>query len=259
MAENVTERTTRSAGAAGPTGPAGKEPRELLVLVHRSVDPHLVVYHEPQSALAEQYRTFRTNLIALNPEGAPRALAVTSTIKGEGKSVTVANLALALAELPDTRVLVVDGDLRAPMQAKLFGLPREPGLADLVLDFAPLEKTVARTTIPGLNVLAAGRPVKNPSELLGSSRTSDLVSALKAEYNYILFDTPPSLPFADAAVLGHRLDGILLVVRVDHTARSQATRAVDLLRNAGCNVLGTFLAGARSDDGAVSAYVLPDD
>jgi capsular exopolysaccharide synthesis family protein len=249
MADKVSEKTTR---AAAPD-------REVLVLIHRAVDQHLVMYHEPQSALAEQYRTFRTNLVAMNPGGAPRALAVTSTIKGEGKSLTVANLALALAELPDTRVLIVDADLRAPVQGDLFGLPREQGLADLVLDFAPLEKVIARTTIAGLNVLPAGRPVKNPSELLGSSRVSDLVSALKAEYNYILFDSPPSLPFADAAVLGHRLDGLLFVVRAEKTPRDQAGRALELLRNAGCNVIGSFLTGTRSEDGRAREYVIPED
>jgi len=249
MADKVSEKAAR----------AGAKEREVLVLVHRAVDQHLVLYHEPQSALAEQYRTFRTNLVAMNPGGAPRAIAVTSTLKGEGKSLTVANLALALAELPDTRVLIVDSDLRAPVQAGLFGLPREPGLADVVLDFAPLDKTVARTTVAGLNVLPAGRPVRNPSELLGSSRMSDLVSALKAEFNYILFDSPPALPFADTAVLGHRLDGILFVVRAEKTPRDQAARSLDLLRNAGCNVIGSFLAGVRSEDGRAAEYVIPED
>jgi capsular exopolysaccharide synthesis family protein len=232
---------------------------EMFVLVQRAIDPHLVVFHEPQSAVAEQYRSFRTNLVAMNSGGAPRALAVSSTIKGEGKSVTTANLALALVELPDTRVLVVDADLRAPVQADLFAIPREPGLADLMLDFAPLDKVIARTSVPGLSVLPAGKPVRNPSELLGSSRMGDLVSALKAEYNYILFDSPPSLPFADAAVLGHRLDGILFVVRMEKTPRNQVTRALELLRNAGCNVLGSFLAGSRSDDGRARQYVIPEE
>ena len=249
MADKTSEQAARAAAQG----------RDVLVLVHRAVDQHLVMYHEPQSPLAEQYRTFRTNLVAMNPGGAPRALAVTSTLKGEGKSLTVANLALALAELPDTRVLIVDADLRAPTQAALFGLPREPGLADLVLDFAPIEKTVARTTIAGLNVLPAGRLVKNPSELLGSSRMSDLVSALKAEFNYILFDTPPSLPFADAALLGHRVDGLLFVVRAEKTPRDQAARALELLRNAGANVIGSFLAGMRSEDGRAREYVIPED
>jgi capsular exopolysaccharide synthesis family protein len=247
--------------ASEPAVGKGSDAREdaLFVLVQRSIDPHLVVHHEPQSAVAEQYRSFRTNLVAMNSGGAPRALAVTSTIKGEGKSVTTANLALALAELPDTRVLVVDADLRAPAQADLFAIPREPGLADLMLDFAPLDRVIARTAIPGLSLLPAGKPVRNPSELLGSSRMGDLVSALKAEYNYILFDSPPSLPFVDAAVLGHRLDGILFVVRMEKTPRNQVTRALELLRNAGCNVLGSFLAGSRSDDGRAREYVIPED
>ncbi len=263
MAHPVTEteqarlRTPDDESAAKPANQLDAE--ELLVVVDRSVDPHLVVYHEPQSALAEQYRTFRTNLVAINSGGQPRALALTSAIKGEGKSLTTANLALALSELPDARVLVVDADLRGPVQSQLFGIPREPGLADLMLDFAPLERVITPTSVPGLSLLPAGRAVRNPSELLGSSRMSDLVSALKADYQWILFDTPPSLPFADAATLGTRIDGMLFVVRMEKTPRDQATRALAVLRNAGCNVLGTFLAGSRSEDGRVRAYVLPED
>lgn len=251
MAEKTSESAIRS-------GAHGRED-DLFVLVHRSIDPHLVMYHEPQSPVAEQYRTFRTNLVAMNSGGAPRALAITSTIKGEGKSVTTANLALALAELPDTRVLVVDADLRAPAQSTLLGIPREPGLSDLMQDFAPLDRVIARTSVPGLSLLPAGKAVRNPSELLGSSRMGDLVSALKAEFNYILFDSPPSLPFVDAAVLGHRLDGILFVVRMEKTPRGQVSRALELLRSAGCNVLGSFLAGSRTDDGRAREYVIPED
>jgi len=247
------------AGESAVSRGARSEPDDELVLIHRDVDAHLVMHHEPQSAVAEQYRTFRTNLIAMNSGGAPRALAITSTIKGEGKSVTTANLALALAELPDTRVLVVDADLRAPIQAEFFGVPREPGLADLMLDFAPLDQVIVRTTAPGLSLLPAGRAVRNPSELLGSARMGDLVSALKAEFNYILFDSPPALPFADAAVLGHRLDGVLFVVRMEKTPRAQASRALELLRSAGCNLLGSFLAGSRTDDGRAREYVIPED
>jgi capsular exopolysaccharide synthesis family protein len=255
MAEKA--RETARHGEGGPP-PAGR-PDDLFVLVHRTIDAHLVMYHEPQSAIAEQYRTFRTNLVAMNSGGAPRALAVTSTIKGEGKSVTTANLALALVELPDTRVLIVDADLRAPMQHQMFGVPREPGLTDLMLDVAPFDQVVLRTTVPGLAVMPAGKAVRNPSELLGSSRMGDLVSALKAEFNYILFDSPPSLPFADAAVLGHRLDGLLFVVRMEKTPRPQVTRALEMLKSAGCNVLGSFLAGSRSDDGRAREYVIPED
>ncbi len=252
MADPATPASKRSNSIGGPSD-------ELLILVDRTIDPRVVVCHEPQSGVAEQYRSFRTNLVALNTGGQPRALAVTSAIKGEGKSITLANLAAALCELPDARVLVIDADLRSPAQAQLFGIPREPGLADLMLDFVPLEKVISTTSIPGLSVLPAGRAVRNSSELLGSSRMSDLIGALKADYQWILFDTPPALPFADAATLGARVDGLLYVVRLEKTPRDQSTRALELLRNAGCNVLGTFLAGSRSDDGAVRSYVMPDD
>jgi hypothetical protein len=124
MAEKA--RETARHGEAGPP-PAGR-PDDLFVLVHRTIDAHLVMYHEPQSAIAEQYRTFRTNLVAMNSGGAPRALAVTSTIKGEGKSVTTANLALALVELPDTRA-IVDADLRARCSTRCLASARA-GLTD---------------------------------------------------------------------------------------------------------------------------------
>lgn len=255
MADPVAEQKPSAQQRVVPPVPGD----DLLVVVDRSVDPHLVVYHEPQSAYAEQYRTFRTNLLAINTSGQPRALALTSTLKGEGKSITTANLAIAFAELPDTRVLIIDADLRAPVQGALFGVPREPGLSDLMLDYVSPSKAISATSIPGLSVMPAGRGVRNPSELLGNSRLNDLVNALKAEYQWILFDTPPALPFADAATLCPRIDGAIFVLRADRTPRDQATRAVESLRNAGCNLLGSFLAGARSDDGRLEAYVLPDE
>jgi capsular exopolysaccharide synthesis family protein len=232
---------------------------DVLVVVNQSIDLHLVMYHDPRSPVAEQYRTFRTNLLAINPDGAPRALSVTSSLKGEGKSITAANLALSLVELPDTRVLLLDADLRDPRIADLMGTSIEPGLSDLLLDGLPLDRVIYPTLVPNLSVLPAGREVRNPSELLGSTRVADLVSALKAEYNYLLFDTPPVLPFADAPVLGARLDGSLLVVRLDKTPREQAERSLATMRAAGNNVIGCFLAGSRALDEASKQYVIPED
>lgn len=252
----MAEIAPRSAPAEPPSE---SRARELVALVERGVDPRLVVLQEPQSGLAEQYRSFRTNLLALNPEGQPRALAIASAIQGEGKSVTTANLAIALAELPDTRVLLVDADLRAPAQARLFGREGAPGLSDLMLGTATPEQAISNTTVNNLALLPAGSGVRNPSELLGSARIRDVVGAFKAEYQWILFDTPAALPFADAATLGARLDGVIWVVRLEKTPRDQTTRALELLRNAGCNVLGSFLAGARVEGGGAKAYVLPDD
>ena len=107
MADEASKSTARA--SATPSAPA--EP--LLVLIDRSIDPRVAVVHEPQSVVAEQFRTFRTNLVAVNAGGQPRALALTSAIKGEGKSITVANLGAALSELPGCRVLLVDADRRS--------------------------------------------------------------------------------------------------------------------------------------------------
>ena len=231
----------------------------FLVVVDQSVDPHVVVHQDPRSHLAEQYRSFRTNLVALNSENAPRALALTSAIKGEGKSVTVANLAAALVELPDIRVVVVDADLRQPRQSELLGSPASPGLADLLLDGQPLEAVCHQTTLPNLSVIPAGRVVNNPSELLGSARMGDLVRELKKDHHYLLFDTPPVLHFSDATVLGGRMDGAMLVVRMDQTSREQVERSLKMLRSARVNVLGTFLAGSRALSNPQREYVLEDE
>ncbi len=235
------------------------EERDFLILVDRAMDSHLVVYHDPGSAVAEQYRTFRTNLLALNPDGAPRALAISSSIKGEGKSVTAANLAIVLVELPDTRALLIDADLRQPSVAGLFGRKPRPGLTDLLLDGLPLDRVIQPTVGPNLSILPGGRDVRNPSELLGSPRIGDLVNALKAEYNYLLFDTPPVLPFADASVLGTRMDGTLMVVRLDKTPRDQVEKSLETLRAARNNILGCFLAGSQALKGREREYIITEE
>jgi capsular exopolysaccharide synthesis family protein len=255
MPEKVSQ-TPRASPSSGAGAESPSEGREVLGLVKQSVDPHVVLFHEPNSPVAEQFRTFRTNLLAMNTDGQPRALALTSAVRGEGKSLTTANLALALAELPGTRVLVIDADLRAPSQARLFGIPNSPGLAEVMLDFAPIQRTLVRTDVSGFSLLPAGRAVRNPSELLGSGRLGDLISSLKADFDYIFFDTPPSIPFADAAVLGHRVDGIVYVVRMEQTPRDQSARGLELLRDAGCNVIGSFLSGMRASEGIDRDYVI---
>ncbi len=237
----------------------GQSGRQVLVLVNRSIDPHVVVYHEPQSLVAEQYRSFRTNLTAMNPGGLPRALAFTSAIKGEGKTITVVNLGAALAELPDTRILVVDADLRAGRMASLFKVDREPGLSDLMIEGLPLPRVLIQTLIPNLSVLPAGRPVNNPTELLGSTRIHDLISAIKAEYHYVLFDTPATLPYTDASVLGSKLDGVILVVRMDKTPKDQLERTMERLKSAGGRVIGTFLTGSRNLDDRAKDYRISED
>ena len=217
---------------------------ELIVIVDRSMDPHLVVYHDPKSFLSEQYRHFRTNLLALNKDNSPRSLVLTSANKGDGKSISLANIGLSLVE-SGLRVCLVDTDFRGPSLAGMFGLEEEPGLSDLILDRIGLSKVLVPSKVENLYLLPAGREPQNPTELLGSDRLVDLINVLKQDFHYILLDTPPVFPFTDACILGARCNGIVFVVKMEKTSRAVVQKAVNSLENAGGKVIGTFLTAIR--------------
>jgi len=219
-------------------------PGDIVVLVDNVVDPRLVVYHDPNCYQAEQYRGFRTNLSAMNPKNDPRTLLFTSAQPREGKSITVANIALALAENQHLKVCLVDADLRAGSVHKLFGARTGPGLADVMLDRVSPRLALQESRLPGLSLMTAGREVDNPGEVLSSDHMQQLIGWLKRSHNYVLFDSPPCLPFADSAQLSKYIDGVLLVVAIDDTRRKDAERAVHAMQAAGANVVGTFVTGA---------------
>jgi capsular exopolysaccharide synthesis family protein len=219
-------------------------PGDIVVLLDNVVDPRLVVYHDPNGYQAEQYRGFRTNLSAMNPKNDPRTLLFTSSQPREGKSISVANIALALAENQHLKVCLVDADLRAGSVAKLFGVRAGPGLTDVMLDRVSPRLALQESRLPGLSLMSAGREVDNPGEVLSSDHMQQLIAWLKRSHNYVLFDTPPCLPFADAAQLSKFIDGVLLVVAIDDTRRKDAERAISAMQAAGANVVGTFVTGA---------------
>jgi capsular exopolysaccharide synthesis family protein len=220
----------------------------VIVITDSSIDDHVVMYHEPKSLQAEQYRAFRTNLLAMHQGRGSRALAITSAMKGEGKSLSAVNIAICVAEAPGTRVCLVDTDFRAPRIAGLLGVGPGPGLSDLLLDELGLNAVLAETKIRDLAVIRAGREPRNPSELLGSDRIRDLLATLKTDFTHIICDTPPVNPYTDAAVLGAYMDGVLLVIRLGKTQREQAERAKHVLERAGVNLLGTFLTDVMPSD-----------
>lgn len=207
----------------------------------------LVMYHDPRCLHSEQYRAFRTNLTALNRGGGPWAIVFTSSRKGEGKSVTAANVAACLAELPGQRVCLLDVDFRAPSQAGIFGLPNEPGASELLQDKVALKDVVRPTVVPSLDLIPAGGEARSPAELLGSERFTNLVAELKRRYSWILIDTPPINPYTDACVLAARSNGAVLVVRMEQTSKDLVQRTVQSINRAGGKVLGSFLTGLPTD------------
>lgn len=234
-------RNKKNAEAAGHTD-------DMVVIVDQSVNPYLVLFHEPTGYRAEQVRALRNRLVAMNPDGEPKTLVVTSAVREEGKTVAAINLAMALAELERQQVVLVDGDLRRPSCERYLNLNAEPGLADVLLGRTTLEKVLRPTGYRQLMVIGAGTRVTNPAEILGSSRLDELMQRLKERFQYVVFDSPPVLPSTDAGVLASRADGTLLVVRLERSLKKQTREAVRAITDMGGNVLGCFVTELRGHD-----------
>jgi capsular exopolysaccharide synthesis family protein len=207
----------------------------------------LITLTDPQSRVSEAYRTLRTNLEFAAMSGALHALVVTNPGAGEGKSTTVANLAVTLAQSGKT-VILVDADMRRPAQHSIFGTAQTPGLSHTLLDDALITSPpLVETGVPGLRLLPSGPPPPNPAELLASEQMAQLIESLKQSGQMVLFDAPPVIPVTDAAILGARADGVLLVLQAGKTKREHAARARTLLDQVGARIVGTALTNARVD------------
>lgn len=236
----------RKKGTGGP---------EELALADPSVEIGIPIRNEaitmisrPRSQIAEQFRSLRNSISALNPEGAPRTVVVTSSLRGEGKTVACLNLGIALTELPGTHVLVIDADLHHPAVEHYLGLERRKGLTDLLRGECALDQAIRPTSHKGLSLLGSGTLPLNSTELLGSDRMRTVLHSLKQRYSYVLIDTPEALNTNDAGLLGAMADGILLVVRLGHTPRYYVEQTSNMLESLGGNVLGTCLTGASVAD-----------
>ena len=174
----------------------------------------------------EQYRILRTKL--LHHIKRPQMILVSSAGSGDGKSITAINLAGVLSLRSESRVLLVDGDFRKPNVHVSLGIPEAPGLADILEGRCePLEAIVATEEFPNLFLMAAGKPIDNPAELLQSSRWPSSAAWLKKQFRYIILDSPPIAAVADYDLLQSVCDGVIVVVRPDHTSRPACKRALE--------------------------------
>lgn len=189
---------------------------------------------------AEAFRKLRTNLQFINVGHDIRVVVVTSSVTGEGKSSTCANLGLAMAAT-GRRVLVIEADLRRPMLSEYFGLERSAGLSHVIAGRAEADDVVQPWGRSGLFVLPSGQIPPNPSELLGNELMGKLLVKFRDEYDSIIIDTPPLLPVTDGAVVSAWADGAVLVARHGRTTQRQLLTSVRTLETVGTNVLGTVL------------------
>lgn len=212
--------------------------------------PGLITARQLRSSGAEAFRTLRTNLVFSQAVRTLRTLVVTSTSPGEGKSTVAANLAVTFAQ-QGGRVLLVDCDLRRPRLDKMFPVPREPGLTNVLLEQSTLEEAVHVTMVDNLHLLTAGLLPPNPYELLGGERMKRLFAVLSNHYDMLVVDTPPLMAASDAAVLGAMADGVLMVVRAGSTDRGAAQHATQQLATVGARVVGAVL---NDPDATVEQY-----
>lgn len=206
----------------------------------------LITLTEPRSAAAEAYRTLRTNLIfaGLAAEGRPlQTLLVTAPAQEAGKSLTIANLAVVMAQ-GGRRTILVDCDLRRPHQHELFGVPRAPGFGEWMEAGGEALPALAAVGVDGLQLLPAGASAAPPADLLSSRRLGALITGLKTQADIVLFDAPPILAVSDAVLLAANLDGALLVAQAGHTRRDHAQRAREMLEKVRVRVVGAVLTSA---------------
>jgi len=200
----------------------------------------LIVQSEPNSPRAEAFRSLRTNLQFLDVEGGPRSFVVTSSVPAEGKSTTAANLAIVMAQ-SGARVLVIDGDLRSPSVADMFGIEGAVGLSDVLIGRVRLQDAIQVWGLRNLSLLPAGTMPPNPSELVGSQAMVSLLRHVEKEFDVVLIDAPPLLPVTDSALLSKHVRGALVVVAAGRTHRGQLAGSIESLHNAGSGVAGIVL------------------
>ena len=227
----------------------------------------LITHFDPKSPVAEAYRTLRTNIQFQRMERGGKVLVVTSPTLQEGKTTTIVNLALTMAQ-SGQKTLLVGANLRRPSIHRFFGIPREPGLSDILVGNAQwrdcvrgvadilmgrfeMEDIMASPGLDNLHIIEAGPIPGNPSELLSTAAMRDFLAAVSAEYDIVLIDTPPILPVADAAIVAGQVDGVLLVYQAGKVGRLVLKRAKAHLESARAKVWGIVLNDLQTE---ISGY-----
>lgn len=222
-------------------------------------ETRLVARADPSSPAAEAYRTLRTSIDFVGLDRSIKTLQITSPSAGEGKTTTIVNLAVTLAQA-GRRVIVVSCDLRRPRIHQFFGLPNAVGFTSLLLQEAELSSVIQNVRDePRLKIVTAGPLPPNPSELLASRRTSVVLEELKTAADIVLLDSTPVLPVTDAAVLASKVDATMMIATAGTTSKKALARAFELLRQVNAPIVGAVLNAATAEDPYVYSYSYKPD
>ena len=206
-------------------------------------NPHyrIITIEEPLSLAAESYRRIKTALEFANVDVPPQVIQVCSSMQGEGKSVTVLNIAATYAE-DGKKVIVVDLDFRRPKLHRSFRLENKDGITDVLAGHIKLEQAIKHGD-NGIDCLNRGEKAPYPTVLLNSEAIGELFQQLRKQYEYIIVDCPPILAVSDAAIISKLCDGCLFVVSQSKTEKGAAKESIRILRDNNVNILGCIFAG----------------
>ncbi|MBX3318849.1 MAG: polysaccharide biosynthesis tyrosine autokinase [Nitrospira sp.] len=213
---------------------------------------------QSSGAAAEHVRIIRTSVLLSRPDELPSCVLITSAGEGEGKTTLSVNLAIALAQLENTRVVLIDADLRKPAHRYIHGIQREGidtrGLTSFLAGRATLREIMYRTDLANLSVIPRGERPSNPSELLHSKQLRQLLNQCREEGYHVILDAPPVLPVTDPVILASQVDGVLVVASAGQTTREACRSAIDQLMSAGGKILGIVLQKVPVPSSAYHSY-----
>jgi protein-tyrosine kinase len=247
------ERPSQLAAFAPTTGvQSGEFERVTLLKPAPSVNARLVTLTNVQSVSAEKFRVLSTRLRHLQIQRPLKTVLITSCVPGEGKSFVAANLAVTLARGQNQKVLLLCGDLRQPGLSSIFGFQKLPGLAEYLQEGTDLTGLLCRLERIPLWFLPAGNSPQPPTDLLQSDRLAELIARIAGNFDWILVDSPPMVPWADANIWARLADGILLVVRKDITPKTLLAKALENLDKP--SILGVVFNQDRERACAYDSY-----
>lgn len=211
----------------------------------QQVDGRIVSLTAPASNVAEQYRSLYYRLERMRSLRPMKVIALASAVPGEGKTMTTINLALTAARAaPERRVLLIDADLRRSQVATFLGIRSKPGLTELLDGECEVKDVVRRFQGTRLTVIPAGGTPEDPTQVLAGQRMKQLLRAVREGFDEIYLDLPPTLPYADAPIVAHQSDGVVMVIRAGVTPMKHVHQAVEQL--GGSPIVGCVLNGAEA-------------
>jgi len=221
-----------------------KSGEELVLMKDEKtkISARLISHYAPKSSVAEAYRTLRTNVMAKKKPG-PLSMVITSSGASEGKSTTLANLAITIAQMK-SKVCLVDFDLRRPMVHNVFELDRNNGASDYLSDDSvSIDSVIKSSAVENLSIITSGAIPPNPSELIASNRTDQMIKELKERFDFVLFDMPPVIAVTDSMIMAKKVDMLILVIRVNNTEKAVVQRTKSMLENININISGIVVNG----------------